>query len=163
MYIDQFEIIKAFSSGIKVELTINQICKIIKKSYAFTNKYVHALAEEGIILKRAIGPSILCTLDMTSERTIACLTYLSIEKASVFLNDSKLNIAANLKEGIVAYVKQNKLHVFSESGGSVEVEKLKVISHHLSELAGEISGLDLTHIYIVKGHEAFWRIASKVA
>ena len=41
MITEQFEIIRAFSRGLTIELTINQIAKIIKKSYAFTNKYTH--------------------------------------------------------------------------------------------------------------------------
>lgn len=75
-----------FSNGRNVELTINQISKLLGKSYAFANKYCHQLKNENILIQKVIGSAILCTLNYENEITIGILTLVSLHKKSNYLN-----------------------------------------------------------------------------
>ena len=77
-----FEVVELFAHEYGRELTINQICKELKKPYASVNKYVHELIKQGIIHTRQIGSALLCTLDWKHEMTIGILTLLSIQKTA---------------------------------------------------------------------------------
>jgi len=131
MITEQFQIIDACLGK---DLTINQISKIIKKSYAFTNKYTHELIHKNILKKKIIGPSILCSLNYNNEETIACLVYNSIKKSSEL--DKKIESKAK-----IVLMHKKKLHYIKNT------------------LPKE---LDFSQIYVLKGHEKFWRMAAKV-
>jgi hypothetical protein len=167
---EQFEIINTFSTGINIELTINQVSKITRKSYGFSNKYVHELINLGILTKKIVGPSLLCSLNLQNEETIGCLIYNSIKKRQEFMrNDAdkheklnkivkKISITEN---DIVLFAKDKVYLVYS----SKEVDKTKydgIIFIKIDSFKEEIKKIDLSVAIILQGHEAFWRLLSKV-
>ena len=135
---DQFEIIRAFSTGLNVELTINQISKLIKKSYAFTNKYTHDLIKKDVLKTKVIGSAILCSLNFDNNATIAALVYNSIK-------DSK-GISKNFKADIV----------ISYNG------KLMKFQRGSDKIITTIKKLDFSKIKIIKGHELYWRLVAEI-
>jgi len=150
MNTEQFDIIKAFSTGIGVDLTINQISKIIKKSYASTNKYTHELIEQGVLKKKVVGSAILCTLNYSSNKTIACLVFLSISDAN---NNSMEH--ENISSLVFRY--NNKKYSVSSKN---EVSGTKNLSwEDFFEL---ITTMDLSKVEIMNNPEIFWRAISKV-
>jgi hypothetical protein len=138
MITGQFEILRAFSTDLNIELTINQISKIIKKSYAYTNKYTHELIKEDILKTKKIGSAILCSLNYDNNNTIAALVYNSIKDTP--------QIKKEFKEDIV----------ISYNG------KLLKFMLNDSRFENKIAQLDFSKIRIVKGHEMFWRLIAKI-
>ncbi len=130
---DQFGIIRAFR-GFSVELTINQLSKAIKKSYAYTNKYAHEMIHEGILNKKEVGHSILCTLNFRNKNVLASLVFLSMSESDY-----------KGKEGIV----------ISYRGKIINLEREK--------LKEEIKKFDLSHLSVLCGHEEFWKAFCEVA
>ena len=59
-------IVELYLTDLTAEYTINQISKKTKQSYANTNRVVHELSEEGVLIQRRIGPSLLCQLNVES-------------------------------------------------------------------------------------------------
>lgn len=170
MISEQFQILDAFSSAINVELTINQIAKIIKKSYAFTNKYTHELIEQRILKKKEVGSAILCSLDYSNEATIGCLIYNSINKKLTYIKSSDTKGAGvsktrerldnlRLPESNLAFVYGGKLFIVGnpEKGKSTDAS---FISH--DSFVSELRSYDFSKILILQGYEYFWKTVSKV-
>ncbi|MBN1793046.1 hypothetical protein JW826_05170 [Candidatus Woesearchaeota archaeon] len=180
MITEQVRIISALSQELDRELTINQLSKIIKKSYAFTNKHVHELAKQGILTQKAIGSAIVCRLNYANEQAIGLLTYNSInqkadrlkalpkskgeevESASrklegehvqtAFLRDSKIVVVTRDQE--VAKALKSK---FQESKAS----QVQVITTDEFERQGR--KLNLREVTIIHNHELFWRLIARIA
>lgn len=130
------EIINIFSKELGKELTINQISKELKKSYGSINGYIHELVKLNIINAKPIGSSILCSLNYSTETTIAYLVFNSINNAigkKIPNKDSKIIMQIN-----------NKTYFLNE----ITVEKFVKKG--------------LNKFNILKGHEIFWRKVSKV-
>lgn len=130
---EQFGIIKAFR-GFSVELTINQLSKAIKKSYAYTNKYAHEMIHEGILNKKEVGHSILCTLNFKNKKVLASLVFLSMSESDYIG-----------KEGIVV----------SYKGRIIRLSREKINE--------EIKKFDLSKLSVLSGHEDFWKAFCEVA
>ena len=63
----RISILQAFGWDPAKELTINQLAKSIKKSYAYTNGHVWAMVGEGILVTKKVGPSLLCKVISANE------------------------------------------------------------------------------------------------
>lgn len=79
------EIIEAFSKNLVAYYSINQIAKLLKKSYPYVNKRVSYLIKEGILKKSVVGASHLCSLNLTNDKCIVLLTLIEIDKRDRFL------------------------------------------------------------------------------
>ena len=166
------EIIRVFSSGFNRELTINQVAKLIKKSYAFTNTTVHQLINEGILKRRIIGSSILCSLNLASEKAIAFLVFNSIGRTNGFmksLDDTKrkklLELTRELENHpiLTAYLVGSEVNVVTQDKSQIKLAqksfKTKIMSK--SEFESIVKSIDFPKMIIIHNHERFWRLMSK--
>ena len=170
----ELNIIKLFSDKPDVELTIHQISKNIKKSYAFTNKYAHAMIKQDLLKKKVIGNAIVCSLNKDNEQLIGLLVMDSINKKMQFehsLKDSsKTELSTFLKD-----ISDVKTVFMSDSSITIVSDKL---NHNLSnkKIAGfKINTVDytsflktkidieLSSVIVLKNHEQFWSMIHNVS
>ena len=109
----KIEIVKLFGRDLTRELTIRQISKLIKKSYAYTNKTVWELIKEGVLTSREIGRSVVCSLDIGNEVTRELLAFGS------FLDRPKLDIS-KFTDSYFAFSFGNKVHTVGPKGMSLD-------------------------------------------
>jgi hypothetical protein len=168
---EQFDIIEVFSGGINVELTIHQISKILKKSYAFTNKYTHELIQADILTKRAIGSAILCSLNFQNEETIAALVYNSIRKKTSFDNSSVKSpaksqyheiIQENESQNAIFIAYDQKLMAIFPDEKAFKSGKKETSAITYDSFRKDIKKYDFSKIVVLKEHERFWRLVAKV-
>lgn len=114
------EIVELFSENLVASFSINQISKLIKKKYAYVNKRVSHLLKLGILRKRVVGSSHLCSLDLHNEKTVVLLTLVSIEKRDKFLKRRKQvqiqleKIKQNRKEILCAVANKDRTIVVAD-------------------------------------------------
>ncbi len=157
---EQFEIVEALS-GLGVELTINQISKKIKKSYAFTNKYTHELISQGLISTKEVGSAILCRLDYSNEKSIAALTYISMMENAV-ADDTRIRQIIRDKsiddtELVVYYDK--KLYVVTGKSYSRSSKIIVVDSISFKDM---LRKFDFSKLRIIHNSEMFWRLVAEI-
>lgn len=153
-------IIKLFCKDFTLDYTINQISKKIKKSYAYTNKEVREFIHKGILNKKIVGPSILCSLNLKNDLTIALLVLCSAEKKQEFFAD-KEDLKKKL-DALVFHIKQNVDCVMYKD------KHIHIISRdHVdlppTEFSIGVLGLDedpsgFADCVILYGFENFWRL-----
>ena len=91
------EIVEAFSKNLVAFYSINQIAKLLKKTYPYVNKRVSYLIEQGILKKSVLGSSHLCSLNLANDKCIVLLSLVEIKKRDRFLKrNSKLRGALEL-------------------------------------------------------------------
>jgi hypothetical protein len=152
------EIIRLFSKDPAREITINQISKEIKKSYSFTNKNARQMIDEGILNKKIVGPSILCSLNCTNEMTKALLCLVSVQKKNEFISKNPSKAAI---EDIVSKTKEHSDFIFSYENSiyivtdsSVEKTKATVISKKEFSL----KKFDISKMVLLWGYDKFWEL-----
>ena len=91
------EIVEVFSKNLVAFYSINQIAKLLKKTYPYVNKRVSYLVDESILKKSVLGSSHLCSLNLANDKCIVLLSLVEIEKRDKFLKrNSKLRKALEL-------------------------------------------------------------------
>lgn len=106
------EIISIFNRDIFSFLSINQISKILKKSYPNINLKVNDLIKEGILLKYELGKSYFCSINLDNEKAIALLTLNEAEKKEIFLKQLKKQNSKNNLFNEINEIK-NKFKVYT--------------------------------------------------
>ncbi len=141
------------------ELTIHQISKSIKKSYAYTNKHVHAMIKKCMLKNKVIGPAILCSLDFRNEETIASLVYISmIKKARHNLTDKQHVLIEKYSGlGILVYYDQKLSLISDEKTKNIAINVLTT-----EKFLSNIKTYDFSKNIVLSGHELFFRLVSKV-
>jgi hypothetical protein len=159
MITDELLIIEALIESRDKELTIHQISKVIKKSYAFTNKYAHSLIKAKVIRKKEIGPSILCSLNFLCEMTIASLVYISMLKKTRYETNERQEDAIDKysKIGVLAHYNEKIMLISDEK---VKDTRLRVISRQ--EFLSDVKSYDLSKFIVLANHEQFWKMVAKV-
>ncbi|MBN1503417.1 hypothetical protein JW930_07800 [Candidatus Woesearchaeota archaeon] len=174
MITEQIEVIGLLSKEYNRELTINQISKYIKKSYAFTNKYVRELIDQEILAKKFVGSAILCSLNFYNENTIGLLILSSINNKILYFKkltpDKRAKIAGFIDSiedthHHLVYMKDNRITIVAEDKaqfnaiklGGFEIEVLNKTEFKLS-----VSKIDYSKLVILKNHEAYWRLVGKM-
>ena len=159
MVAEEFGIMEALLESKDKELTILRISKIIKKSYAFTNKYVHDLIKREIIKKKDIGPSILCSLNFANEETIVSLVYISMLKKAEYKTNEKQNTAIEKysKIGILVHYGEKIILISDEK---IKDTKLTIRSNE--EFLLEAGNFDFHNFIILSNHEQFWKLIARV-
>lgn len=162
------EIIRAFIDNPDKKLTINQISKLIKRSYFFTNTNARKLIQEGVLNKEIIGHSILCSLNFNNDKTIGLLITNSMKKKNnTEAKDKRIKDAQilinELKSKTIIYTAflKDKLVIVAEN----ELEAARLLqSKDLKNLEIEIIGKEnfskehLINSIIIYGFEEFWRL-----
>ncbi|MBW2970613.1 hypothetical protein KY320_00470 [Candidatus Woesearchaeota archaeon] len=96
-----------FSKDIVAYFSINQIAKLIGKTYPYVNKRVGYLIEEGILKKNVVGASHLCSVNFSNDKAIVLLSLVEIEKRDRFWNTRQ-----ELQKAFELIVKDNEERVF---------------------------------------------------
>ena len=87
------EIIELFSQNLMAFYSINQIAKLLKKKYPYVNRRVSYLVKQGILRKRVIGSSHLCSLNLANDKCVMMLGMIEVDK-----RDSLLKIWPKLQK-----------------------------------------------------------------
>jgi len=77
-------IISVFQENLSSTYSINQISKILKKSYPLVNKKSNFFLQEGILKKIDIGRSYQCFLNMHNDKTKVLMAMNEINKKELF-------------------------------------------------------------------------------
>jgi len=173
----ELETISIFSKDLNLNLTINQISKVLNKSYAFTNKYVRDFLDEGILSKKVVGSAILCSLNFSNEKTLGFLMLNAIEEKRKFLeradkktikNISSLSTTPTIRSLFI--VNSNYYVVCDDKQAATnflkaELKKLQLKPNNvviLDQNGFKISfrGIDLENTAILEGYENFWKMIS---
>jgi DNA-binding Lrp family transcriptional regulator len=88
------EVIGLFSRDLASFYSINEISKLLHKSYPYVNKRVNLMIKEGVLCKRNIGSSYLCYLNLSSKKTLALLMMVwsdRQERSKVGLDEGKIS------------------------------------------------------------------------
>lgn len=161
-------IIKPFSKGLKIELTIHQISKLIKKSYAFTNKEARDYIQSRVLNKKVVGNAILCSLNFKNDLAVALLALNSIEDKEKFFKNKQTtlekinNIINQIKQKTPIYsalFEKNTLTIICDDEIKLN-QLLHDIPHDLKIHVIDIHHLKLDDSYlkqtIIYGFENFW-------
>ena len=138
----RFSIVNLFCRDLTRELTIRQISKLIKKSYAHTNQEVWELINKGVINKKDIGKSILCSLNINNDLTKSLLVFNSMTL--------KMEVKDEWKQDdiLFAFYSKNKLIVVGKNG--ISKQDFKTMAKQ---------GIDFTVVY---GHEKYWELIGDI-
>ncbi len=69
--------------------SINQISKKLNKKYPYINKIVSMMIEDGILIKKVIGRSYLCSINFRNDEAVVLLTLNEINKRNNFVQKNK--------------------------------------------------------------------------
>ncbi|MBR9675592.1 hypothetical protein GOV05_01135 [Candidatus Woesearchaeota archaeon] len=172
----ELETISLFSKDLTLNLTINQISKELKKSYAFTNKYVREFLDKGILSKKIVGSAVLCSLNYSNEKTLGLLMLNSIEDKTQFLKKidaSTKKVVGLLKEApgllslfitkneyfLVCEDKERANTYLSKIGGAA---KPKITLLEKNEFKIGFRSINLKNTIIMEGYEKFWKLISEM-
>ena len=146
------EIIKLFSRDLNRELTIRKISKLIKKSYAHTNKEVWGLVKQGVLNHKEIGKSIICSINLKNDMARILLVFNS-NLESIDMKDVSLIESLKQADAFFAFLSKGKLFVICEDKSKVKLGKAKILSK--SEFLSSIKEIGLDN-QILYGAEKYW-------
>jgi len=81
-------IIEVFQNDMSSTFSINQVSKILKKSYPLINKKSNFFLQEGVLNKINIGKSYQCFLNVQNDKTRVLMTLNEIRKREQILSNS---------------------------------------------------------------------------
>ena len=149
----EVSIIKLFCRDLSRELTIRQVSKLIKKSYAYTNKEVWDLVKKGVLNKKEIGKSVVCSLNLKNEMTKVLLSLNSaLEKQEHLKDKEELIKELKEKDAYTAFISNKKLIIISKEKISVKNAKILDKKEFASFIKENQDNL------IVYGFEKYWEL-----
>ncbi len=144
------DIIGLFAEELGRELTINQISKKLKKSYASINSHARNLISKGILNKKDVGSAILCSLNYENNEVIGYLILNSMSKSK------NMPEKFNKDSLLCAFKLDDKTYCYSIS------EKIKGCENFDRNNFKKIVKNNLGKIMIIKGYEVFWNLVRDV-
>jgi len=100
-------IISVFQENLSSTYSINQVSKILKKSYPLINKKSNFFLQEGILRKINIGRSYQCFLNMQNDKTKVLMAVNEINKREAFAQ--KNSAFANLMDELSQLAKKFRI------------------------------------------------------
>ena len=100
-------IISVFQENLSSTYIINQVSKILKKSYPLINKKSNFFLQEGILRKINIGRSYQCFLNMQNDKTKVLMAVNEINKREAFAQ--KNSAFANLMDELSQLAKKFRI------------------------------------------------------
>lgn len=82
-------IVEVFQDDLSSTHSINQVSKILKKSYPIINKKSNLFLEEGVLKKINIGKSYQCFLDLNSEKARVLMALNEISRKELFIEKNR--------------------------------------------------------------------------
>jgi hypothetical protein len=144
-------IVKLFSEEITRETTILQISKAIKKSYASTNQKVWELIEKGVLTKKEIGKSVICSINLKSPLARAMFAYSSmLEGLGVKVDPAALK-ALKDHDALTAFLSKSRLIAVCEK----RIPGLTTITK------AEFKASDKAGQTVIYGHEKYWELTGE--
>src|SRR3989344_4919923 len=86
----QIKLLQLFDRNFNSEFTINQIAKRTDFDYAYANREINKLIKTGIISKKTVGNSHLCSLNLNNDKTISMIFDYETDKKSSFYKKHKV-------------------------------------------------------------------------
>ena len=86
----QAKLLELFDQNFNSEFTINQISKKINFDYAYANREINKLIRKGIINKKTVGNSYLCSLNLNNDETKSLIFDYETRKKSGFYKKYKV-------------------------------------------------------------------------
>jgi hypothetical protein len=163
-------IIRAFSRDLASEHTIRQVSKLIKKSYAYTNKKCRELISQGVLLKKVVGASILCKLNFENDITITLLSLNSALEKREKISGKKKQDAEELQNSLskavdVILLKENKFYIVAKDHLECN-DKLSLLDIDAVVLSedqfNQMVKNDFEKLILIYGFENFWRLMYNV-
>lgn len=161
----KINIIRLFCRDLTKEITIRQISKLIKKSYAYTNKEVWDLINKEVLNKKEIGKSIICSLNINNELTKALLAFNSfLEKQEYLQNKSRLKqeierLIKDQKEVYTIFLSNKKLFIVCYDKSLLKNLKAKILTKQEFDSSLKNIGLDNLIVY---GFEKYWEFVGDI-
>jgi len=85
----ELKIIDLLAKNTEKEFSINEIAKNLEEFYSFVHRTVNRLTKDGVIIKRKVGKSYICSLNLENEKTSALIQLTEIEKREKFYTTNK--------------------------------------------------------------------------
>jgi len=76
----EMDILALYDNNLVNVFSINQIAKLLGKTYPYINKKVTELLNDGVLKKIIVGKAYLCTLNFECEKTLLLLSMLELNK-----------------------------------------------------------------------------------
>jgi len=85
----ELKIVDLLNRNKEKEFTINEVAKSLDQHYSFVHRIIERLSEDNIIIKKKIGKSYACSLNMGNEKTTALLSLAEIERKEAFYQKNR--------------------------------------------------------------------------
>ncbi len=85
----ELKIVDLLNRNKEKEFTINEVAKSLDQYYSFVHRIIERLAEDNIIIKKKIGKSYVCSLNMDNEKTTSLLYLAEIERKEAFYQKNR--------------------------------------------------------------------------
>ena len=130
-------IINVFQEDLSSTYSINQVSKILKKSYPLINKKSNFFLQEGILRKINIGRSYQCFLNMHNDKTKVLMAVNEINKREAFaqkngafanLMDELSQLAKRFRIDTVILYKKTLIFVTSDTDKKNEIMDMSVLT-----------------------------------
>jgi len=130
-------IISVFQEDLSSTYSINQVSKILKKSYPLINKKSNFFLQEGVLKKINIGRSYQCFLNMNSDKTKVLMAMNEINKKELFMRknhsfntvvDEVTQLAKKYRIDTVVLYKKTLIFVTSEVDKKDEIMEMSVLT-----------------------------------
>ena len=130
-------IINVFQDDLSSTFSINQISKILNKSYPLINKKSNFFLKEGILKKIDIGRSYQCFLNMHNDKTKVLMAVNEINKKEVYiqkhsnldiLNDEISQLSKKFSIDAILLYKKTLIFVTSDIGKKDEIMEMSILT-----------------------------------
>ncbi len=130
-------IISVFQEDLSSTYSINQVSKILKKSYPLINKKSNFFLKEGVLKKINIGKSYQCFLNMHSDKTKVLMAVNEINKREVFaqknaqfdgLLDELSQLAKTYRIDTVVLYKKTLIFVTSDTDQKNDILETSILT-----------------------------------
>ena len=85
----ELKIICLLARNTERKFTINEVAKSLNEYYSFVHRTVNKLIKDSVIAKEKAGKSHLCSINLSSEKTVALIQLSEIENKNDFYNSNK--------------------------------------------------------------------------
>ena len=163
-------IIAVFQNNLSNTYSINEISRILKKSYPNINKKSNYFLKEGILKKINIGKSYQCFLNLDSEKTKIFMAVNELNIKEEFLKDNKefgkvfdelSQIYKRFSVDTIIYFKKNLIFILKDLSDKVSISELTVMSrayNHQFMTVQEFQALFLNDMELQKNHVVLFSV-----
>jgi hypothetical protein len=136
-------IISVFQENLSSTYSINQVSKILKKSYPLINKKSNYFLQEGVLKKINIGRSYQCFLNMNNDKTKVLMAMNEINKRESYIQrnrsidsviDEISQLAKKFRIETVILYKKTIIFVMHDTDKKSEIMEISVLTRDYTML-----------------------------